>query len=61
MGVKKRTDAEIKAYIDGYNESFNRFRECLNIRPLWKAIREMEKWVRAVNSIVEVDTNDSNT
>lgn len=50
----KRTEAEIKAYVDGYNDCFMRFKECLKGRKsVIDSIRKMELFVVAVNSCVE--------
>lgn len=50
----KRTEAEIKAYIDGYNACFKQFKECLKGRKsVMDAIRKMDLFVTAVNSCVE--------
>ena len=53
MELIRRTDAEIKAYADGYNDAFERFCECLKERPLTKAIKKMQVFVDAVNNIIE--------
>lgn len=50
----KRTESEIKAYVDGYNACFKQFMECLKGRKsLMDAIRKMDLFVMAVNSCVE--------
>ncbi len=51
--MRARTEAEIKAYIDGYNACYKQFCECLKVRPLWKAIKKMDLFVTAVNGCVE--------
>ena len=53
--MRARTEAEIKAYADGYNACYKQFCECLkeNI-PKWKAVKKMELFVTAVTSCVEV-------
>ena len=52
--VMKRTESEIKAYVDGYNACFKQFMECLKGRKsLIDSIRKMELFVTAVNSCVE--------
>ena len=49
----KRTEAKIKAYVDGYNDCFERFKECLKGRKsVIDSIRKMELFVTAVNSCV---------
>lgn len=50
--MERRTDAEIKAYADGYNDAFERFCECLKERPLSKAFRKMQVYVDAVNNVI---------
>lgn len=49
----KRTEAEIKAYADGYNDCYKQFCECLKVRPLWEAVKKMDLFVTAVNRCVE--------
>ena len=51
--MKARTEAEIKAYVDGYNACYKQFCECLKVRPLWKAVEKMGLFVTAVNGCVE--------
>lgn len=53
--MRARTEAEIKAYADGYNACYKQFCECLkeNI-PKWKVIKKMGLFVTAVTSCVEV-------
>lgn len=51
--MKARTEAEIKAYVDGYNACYKQFCECLKVRPLWKAVKKMGLFVTAVNGCVE--------
>ena len=53
--MRARTEAEIKAYADGYNACYKQFCECLkeNI-PKWKAVKKMELFVTAVTSCVEI-------
>lgn len=51
--MKIRTDAEIKAYADGYNAAFNQFKECLKGRKsVVDAVRKMEVFVDAVNNVI---------
>lgn len=53
-----RTDAEIKAYIDGYNDCFKQFCECFKGRKsLNDAIKKMELYREAVNNVVEKEKN----
>lgn len=52
--MKTRNDEEVKAYVDGYNACFEKFRETLlqrNVGPD-KAIRKMETLKEAVNSVL---------
>ena len=50
----KRTEAEIKAYADGYNDCFKQFKKCLQGRKsVVDSIRKMELFVTAVNGCVE--------
>lgn len=53
--MKKRTESEIRAYIDGYNASFEQFKNCLDMGLIKnrKAADKMEIFVKAVNSIIE--------
>ena len=44
--MRIRTDAEIKAYADGYNDAFNQFKECLKGRKsLADALKKMQVFV----------------
>ena len=54
MKLKARNDEEVKAYVDGYNACFNKFRETLLQRNIGtdKAIRKMEMLKEAVNSVL---------
>jgi len=54
MKLKARNDEEVKAYVDGYNACFNKFRETLLQRNVGtdKAIRKMEMLKEAVNSVL---------
>ena len=50
----KRNEAEIKAYVDGYNDCFRQFKKCLKGRKsVIDSIRKMELFVTAVNRCVE--------
>lgn len=52
--MTRRTPEEIKAYIDGYNDCFNRFCECLKGRKsVMDAIRKMRVCKDLVNRVVE--------
>lgn len=58
----KRTEAEIKAYVDGYNDCFWRFKECLKGRKsVIDSIRKMELFVMAVNGCVETERENDET
>lgn len=51
--MRIRTDAEIKAYADGYNDAFNQFKECLKGRKsLVDALKKMQVFVDAVNNVI---------
>ena len=51
--MRIRTDAEIKAYADGYNDAFNQFKECLKGRKsLADALKKMQVFVDAVNNVI---------
>lgn len=50
-----RTSAEIKAYIDGYNDCFNQFIKCLNGgTSKIRAIHKMEVFKEAVDNCIIV-------
>lgn len=52
--MRERTDAEMRAYVDGYNAANKQFRECLkNRKSLVDAIRKMDVFVMAINSVVK--------
>ena len=52
--MRERTDAEMRAYVDGYNAANEQFRECLkNRKSLIDAIRKMDVFVMAINSVVK--------
>ncbi len=51
--MRIRTDAEIKAYADGYNAAFNQFKECLKGRKsVSDSVRKMQVFVDAVNNVI---------
>jgi hypothetical protein len=63
--MRIRTDAEIKAYTDGYNDAFNQFKECLKGRKsVADAVRKMQVFADAVNNVVatngEIEDGDVN-
>ena len=52
--MTRRTPEEIRAYVDGYNDSFNQFYECLKGRKsVMDAIRKMKMCKDLVNRVVE--------
>lgn len=52
--MRARTEAEIKAYVDGYNACYKQFCECLKENtPKWKAVKKMELFVTVVSNCVE--------
>ena len=53
MELIRRTDAEIEAYADGYNDAYKRFCECLKERPLINAMKKMQVFVDAVNNVIQ--------
>lgn len=59
--MRERTDAEMKAYVDGYNAANKQFRECLkNRKSLIDAIRKMDAFVMAVNSVIAEGEQNAN-
>ena len=54
--MKKRTNEEIKAYVDGYNECFEQFSECLKGRKsVMDAVRKMRMYREAVNNVLNTE------
>lgn len=52
--MRARTEAEIKAYIDGYNACYKQFTECLKGRKsVVDAVKKMNLFLTAVNNCVE--------
>ncbi len=52
--MRKRTNEEIQAYIDGYNDSYYQFCECMKGRKsMLDAVRKMRIVVDAVNKVGE--------
>lgn len=50
----KRTESEIKAYVDGYNACYKDFTECMkNRKSLVDAVRKMNVFLSVVNAVVE--------
>lgn len=59
--MKMRTEAEMKAYIDGYNACFNQFIEYLkgiNEIPLHEIVSNMYAMKAAVNAVVESEVRE---
>ena len=54
--MTKRTENEMKAYIDGYNACFEQFKKCLDMSLIKnrKATDKMELFVKTVNDILEI-------
>ena len=50
--MKMRTEAEMKAYVDGYNDCFNQFIEYFE-NPLYEFLSNMYVMKAAVNAVVE--------
>lgn len=54
MTMRKRTNEEIQAYIDGYNDSYFQFCECMKGRKsVLDAVRKMKLYVDAINKVGE--------
>jgi hypothetical protein len=54
--MKKRTNEEIKAYVDGYNDCFEQFSECLKHRKsVMDAVRKMRMYREAVNNVLNTE------
>lgn len=52
--MRKRTEEQIRAYVDGYNNCFQQFCECLKDRKsVMDAVRKMRMYKDAVNNVVE--------
>ncbi len=52
--LKMRTEDEIRAYVDGYNDCYDQFMECLsNYLPSRTAVRKMALMKEAVNNVVK--------
>ena len=51
--MNKRTEEQMIAYVDGYNDCFQQFSECLkNRKSVMDAIRKMLLYKDAVNRVV---------
>lgn len=52
--MKRRTDEQIRAYVDGYNDCFQQFCDCLkNRKNVMDSIKKMRVFKDAVNNVVE--------
>ena len=52
--MRKRTEEEIRAYVDGYNDCFEQFLECLKSRKsVMDSIRKMTVCKELVTRVVE--------
>lgn len=58
--MKRRTDEEIKAYVEGYNACFEKFCEVLphSRKYIGEAIEEMRLYVVAVNSVINKENEE---
>lgn len=58
--MNRRTDEEIKAYIDGYNACFKQFCEVLphSRKYIADAIDEMRLYVVAVNNVIDKEKKE---
>ena len=57
--MRMRTEAEIKAYVDGYNACFNAFCEYLKGRKsVIDAVRKMHMLKSAVNACIETKESE---
>lgn len=58
--MKRRTDEEIKAYVEGYNACFKKFCEVLphKRKYIGEAIDEMRLYVVAVNSVINKENEE---
>ena len=56
----RRTESEIKAYVDGYNACFKQFVEYLDksIVANQKSVEKMKMLVTAVNNTIGTEEND---
>lgn len=51
--MNRRTEEQIKAYVDGYNDCFERFLECLKGRKsVMDTVRKMRMYREAVNNVL---------
>jgi len=51
--MNRRTEEQIRAYIDGYNDSFDQFCKCLQRRKsVMDAVKKMRLYRDVVNAVV---------
>ena len=51
--MNRRTEEQIKAYVDGYNDCFQQFCDCLkNRKSVMDAVKKMCVFKDAVNNVV---------
>lgn len=59
--MRKRTETEIEAYVDGYNDCFKMVCECLKGRKSSRdAFYKMQTFLDAVNACVEIKERNTN-
>lgn len=52
--MNRRTEEQIRAYVDGYNACFQQFCDCLkNRKSVMDAVKKMRVFKDAVNNVVE--------
>ena len=52
--VDKRTEEQMIAYVDGYNDCFQQFSECLKDRKsVMDAVRKMIEFKDAINRVIK--------
>lgn len=58
--MNRRTDEEIKAYVEGYNACFERFCEVLphSRKYIGESIEKMRHYVVAVNSVINKENEE---
>ena len=57
--MNKRTDAEINAYVEGYNACFRQYMDCLKgRRTVMDAIRKMEKYKELINDVAFTERSE---
>ena len=58
--MEARTEAEVKAYADGYKACYKEFCQCLKNNTAEQAIKKMGVFVVVVNNCVEVAEQTEN-